>query len=313
MGSVLVVGAGGVAGSSLVRQLLRESDVSRVVAWDSAPLRGGEVWSGCEPVAGDPRLHLVSGESVTAEEVVRLAQEAQVGGLFWIPQPVVVREDLAGIPALVEEGRLLVEFCLRQRMPLLLLSSAEVYGSSVAPDLAKEGAPLHPGSYQAVAQAAVDQMAAVAAASSGLDLVLARSTAVYGPGASQGDWLYELVRGILGGELGGVAASGMEIRDWIHAEDLAKGLVGAWRRGKTGQVYHFGGRCERTVQGIVREIARILARPEIPLQSPPGASDSVARYALDIEKSKMWFGWEPQMEFRKAFPELIRAMAQSLE
>ena len=40
-------------------------------------------------------------------------------------------------------------------------------------------------------------------------------------------------------------ATAMQVRDWIHVRDHCRGVEAAWRKGKPGEVYNFGGRCEK--------------------------------------------------------------------
>ena len=48
-----------------------------------------------------------------------------------------------------------------------------------------------------------------------------------------------------------VYGTGNNVRDWLHVEDHARGLVTLLKRGRAGEKYNFGGDSERTNLDVV--------------------------------------------------------------
>jgi len=97
-------------------------------------------------------------------------------GRSWREPGQTLHNNVCGAVSLLEAARVAVP-----RARIVWASSGEVYGAG-APLPTTEDAPLSPGSPYAVSKAAGDMLAGVYADAHGLDIVLARTFAVGGPG-----------------------------------------------------------------------------------------------------------------------------------
>ncbi len=61
---------------------------------------------------------------------------------------------------------------------------------------------------------------------------------------------------------------------------------------------------------MAREVLRLLGLSESQLQCDKSSQKGEERLVLDIEKAKLWFGWEPQAAFREVFPSVVKALVE---
>ena len=102
------------------------------------------------------------------------------------------------------------------------------------------------------------------------------------------------------------------MRDWLHVEDHARGLVDAALHGTPGATYLFGGGAERTNLDVVRTLCRLLdarlpdAEPHEDLiafvEDRPGHDH---RYAIDAASAREGLGWAPARTFEEGLAETV--------
>ena len=99
-----------------------------------------------------------------------------------------------------------------------------------------------------------------------------------------------------------VYGTGSNVRDWLHVDDHARGLIMLLERGEPGEKYNFGGDSERTNLSVVELICDILDRLS-PVKRPrrslisfvPDRPGHDLRYAIDASKARQHLGWRPQI------------------
>jgi len=102
-----------------------------------------------------------------------------------------------------------------------------------------------------------------------------------------------------------VYGDGQQIRDWIHVADHCAGVEAAWRRGKSGEVYNFGGRCEKANLDLTHLLLELLGKPKTLIQYVADRLGHDRRYAIDCTKAERELGWSPQVEFATGLAETI--------
>jgi dTDP-glucose 4,6-dehydratase len=111
-----------------------------------------------------------------------------------------------------------------------------------------------------------------------------------------------------------VYGKGENVRDWIHVEDHAQGILAALDRGHPGEGYNFGGASERRNIDVVRQICAYVdaALPDANagrerlitfVTDRPGHD---ARYAIDDTKARRELGWAPRRTFEQGLEETVR-------
>jgi dTDP-glucose 4,6-dehydratase len=107
-----------------------------------------------------------------------------------------------------------------------------------------------------------------------------------------------------------VYGDGLNVRDWIHVEDHARGLLAALERGEPGQVYNFGASSERHNLDVVRQVLAILGKPESLIQFVKDRPGHDWRYAIEASKARALLGWAPRRGFEAGLAETVRWYAE---
>jgi dTDP-glucose 4,6-dehydratase len=91
-----------------------------------------------------------------------------------------------------------------------------------------------------------------------------------------------------------VYGSGMQVRDWIYVEDHCQGIDLILEKGRVGETYILGGDGERENIWIIKEILRLLNKPESLIVHVEDRLGHDERYAMDYTKAKKELGFAPQ-------------------
>ncbi len=306
--NVLVTGGSGFIGSNLVRLLLEERPAWRVVNLDKLTYAGN-----AENLAGlesHPRYRFVRGDIANGElvaellrgeridAVMHLAAESHVDRSILSPA-VFIETNVRGTQVLLEAAR---ELGVSR---FLHVSTDEVYGSLGPTGLFTEETPLAPSSPYSASKAASDLLALAYAHTFGVDVVVTRCSNNYGPFQFPEKLIPLMIANALEDRPLPVYGDGLNVRDWIHVDDHARGLVAALERGRAGQVYNFGAASERRNVDIVREVLRLLGKDESLIQYVQDRPGHDRRYAIDASRARGELGWAPRRRFDEGLEETV--------
>jgi dTDP-glucose 4,6-dehydratase len=185
------------------------------------------------------------------------------------------------------------------------VSTDEVYGSLGPTGYFTEETPLHPNSPYSASKAAGDMLALAYQHTFGLPVVLTRCSNNYGPYQFPEKLIPLFVSRLLNNETVPVYGDGLQVRDWIHVLDHCRGVEAAWRSGKPGEVYNFGGRCEKTNIDLTRTLLKLLFKSESLIQYVPDRPGHDRRYAIDCSKAERELNWKPEVPFDRGLNETI--------
>jgi len=184
------------------------------------------------------------------------------------------------------------------------VSTDEVYGSLGADGRFHEDTPYRPSSPYSASKAASDHLAQAWHVTYGLPVIVSNCSNNYGPRQFPEKLIPLTILKALAGEALPVYGDGSNVRDWLHVEDHAEGLIALVERGRPGERYNFGGESERTNLAVVEHICATLdrvrpaARPRRTLISfvtdRPGHDQ---RYAIDATKARRELDWKPRHHF----------------
>lgn len=296
----LVTGGCGFIGSNLIRLLLAERPSLRIVNVDALTYAGN--LANLEGLPGDQaaryffeRADIADAAAIRrvfdAERpalVLHLAAESHVDRSLTDAAPF-IRTNVMGTQVLLAAA---VEFGVRR---FVMVSTDEVYGTLGDTGYFTEETPLAPRSPYAASKAAADHLARAYGESFGLDVVVTRCSNNYGPYQFPEKLIPLVIHHALRDLPIPVYGTGMNVRDWIYVEDHARGLLDAAERGRSGEVYNFGGNAERPNLEIVRALLRLLGKPESLVCFVEDRKGHDWRYAIDTAKAKREFGWAPRI------------------
>lgn len=189
------------------------------------------------------------------------------------------------------------------------VSTDEVYGE-LSPkqrqSLFTEQSPLKPSSPYSASKASADLLTLSYARTYGVPVTISRSSNNYGIRQHPEKLVPKMIACARANEPLPIYGSGMQVRDWIAAQDHCRAIDLILRRGKNAEVYNVGAGCE--LQNI-RMAESILAQIE-------GSSSTIChvkdrpghdfRYAVDAGKIRRELGWTPQIPFEEGMRQTVR-------
>jgi dTDP-glucose 4,6-dehydratase len=307
MSTLLVTGGCGFIGSTFVRHLLRSDPAVSVVNFDALTYAGN--LANLRDVEKHPRYRFVKGDITSRDQVraamqlgvtdvINFAAESHVDRSIQDSGPF-VRANVIGTQVLLDAAR---EFGVKKYVQV---STDEVYGSLGETGYFTEQTPLHPNSPYSASKAAADLLVQAYQHTFGLPAVITRCSNNYGPYQFPEKLIPLFVTNLLKDEPVPVYGDGRQVRDWIHVLDHCTGVEAAWRRGRPGEVYNFGGRCEQTNLDLTHLLLDLLAKPRTLIRYVKDRPGHDRRYAIDCSKAESELGWQPRVPFDRGLKETI--------
>ena len=139
----------------------------------------------------------------------------------------------------------------------------------------------------------------------GMDVVVTRSSNNYGPYQHPEKFIPLFVSNALEGKPCPLYGDGMNIRDWLHVDDNARGIWLAFEKGRSGEVYNIGGGNERPNREVAAKILKLCGRDESLIQFVKDRPGHDKRYALDSKKAREELGWQPAVRFDQGLEETV--------
>jgi dTDP-glucose 4,6-dehydratase len=224
--------------------------------------------------------------------------------------------NIAGTYQLLEAAR---HYCARlapdrrDGFRFVQVSTDEVYGSLGATGRFQEDTAYRPSSPYSASKAASDHLAHAWHTTYGLPVIVSNCSNNYGPRQFPEKLIPLTILKALAGEALPVYGDGANVRDWLHVEDHAAGLIALIERGRPGARYNFGGDSERTNLAVVEHICTVLDRIAPAAQPRRALITFVAdrpghdrRYAIDASKARRELGWQPRESFESGLEGTIR-------
>jgi dTDP-glucose 4,6-dehydratase len=224
--------------------------------------------------------------------------------------------NVVGTYRLLEAAKLYYENLspdLKARFRFIHVSTDEVYGSLGPTGRFCEDTSYQPSSPYSASKAASDHLAYAWYKTYGLPVIVSNCSNNYGPYQFPEKLIPLTILNALEGKSLPVYGNGSNVRDWLHVDDHARGLIMLLEHGKPGEKYNFGGDSERSNLCVVEQICEILDRllPERDARRKlikfvadrPGHD---LRYAIDASKARRELGWSPQESFESGLESTIR-------
>jgi dTDP-glucose 4,6-dehydratase len=302
---VLVTGGYGFIGSNFIRYLLQTDRNVSIVNLDALTYAGN--LENLTDIETDPafagRYRFIRGDIADpsavreaigdgVDAVLNFAAESHVDRSILESGPF-IRTNVVGTQVLLDAVR---QHKVRR---FLHVSTDEVYGSLGSEGFFTENTPLAPNSPYSASKAAADLLVRSYFHTFGIDAVVTRCSNNYGPYQYPEKLIPLFVSKLLRNEPVPVYGDGMNVRDWIHVQDHCRGIDLAWRHGKAGEVYNFGGDAERTNLELVHMLLDSLGKPRSMIRFVRDRPGHDRRYAMDWSKARQEMGWAPQWTLKE--------------
>ena len=294
----LVTGGLGFIGSNFVRQSLRDRPDLEIVNLDAMTYAGNP--ANLRDVEANPRYRFVHGDicdpTAVAEAlgggvdaIVNFAAETHVDRSILAPEAF-LRTDILGTHVLLEAVR-------EHEIPRYLqVSTDEVYGD-VSEGESSEGDPVKPRSPYSASKAGGDLQVLAYWTTYKTPVLITRGSNTYGPYQYPEKLIPLFVTNLIDDEPVPVYGDGMQIRDWLHVDDHARGIAHVLEHGAFGNIYNVGGGNPRTNLEITQRLLDGCGRSkETHVKHVTDRPGHDRRYAVDTAKAA-GIGWRPQVEF----------------
>lgn len=300
MKTILVTGGAGFIGATYIHHLFNSYDDIQVVNVDA--LTYAADLSHLDNFNNSSRYHFhhVRLEAFDAlqkvfslykiDEVVHFAAESHVDRSILDGRSFVM-SNVLGTQSLLECAR---QFSVSK---FVHVSTDEVYGSLGAEGVFTEETPLAPNSPYSASKAGSDMLVRSYVHTHGLPCVTTRCSNNYGPRQFPEKLIPLMIHQAFNDKPLPVYGTGENIRDWIYVEDHCRGVDAVRLKGRVGEVYNIGGRCELANLHIVKQILKRLGKPESLITFVEDRLGHDFRYAMGIDKIQSELGWKPEVDF----------------
>jgi dTDP-glucose 4,6-dehydratase len=265
---VLVTGGAGFIGSNFVHHWRNAHPHGVLVVLDALTYAGNS--SNLAALEHQPGFRLVRGDICDRELVGRLLQEYSIRCVVHFAAESHVDRSILGPDEFVRTNifgtHALLEACRQAWLSGATagphrfhhVSTDEVYGSLAPEDPAFcETTPYAPNSPYAASKAASDHLVRAYFHTYGLQTTTSNCSNNYGPYHFPEKLIPLMIVNILAGKPLPIYGDGRNIRDWLHVSDHCRGIALTLERGRAGETYNFGGRCESENLALVKTLCRL--------------------------------------------------------
>jgi UDP-glucose 4-epimerase len=257
----------------------------------------------------DKRAQVIWGDVRNSSDCFRLANS--VNAIIHLAAEISVDKSIQDPERVIDVNVLgtknMLEACRITRVPLLIASSSEVYGTAET-NIQTEKHPLQGQSPYAATKIAADRLGYAYHITYGMDVRIVRSFNVCGEGQgfdSYGAVIAIFANKIKNGEPIEIFGSGAQTRDYTHVSDTVAGYITILEKGKPGEVYNIATGRDWSVNQLVNKLARLSGKPVTKIKAPARAGE-VYKLRGDARKLRK-LGWKPKVSFDEALKRIWKA------
>jgi len=304
MSRLLVTGGAGFIGSNFVHYLVANTD-AEITVLDKLTYAATR-----EAIDGLDRVQLVVGDIADADvveplvarhdAVVHYAAESHNDNSLNDPSPF-IRTNLVGTFTILEAVR-------KAGVRLHHVSTDEVYGDLDLDDPKRftEDTPYNPSSPYSASKAGSDHLVRAWVRSFGVQATISNCSNNYGPWQHIEKFIPRQITNVIVGGRPKLYGDGLNVRDWIHADDHSSAVWTILNEGKAGETYLIGADGEKNNLEVVRMILEYFGRPEDDFDHVTDRAGHDRRYAIESGKLRTELGWLPRFqEFRSGLANTI--------
>jgi dTDP-glucose 4,6-dehydratase len=311
---ILVTGGCGFIGNSFIRHMVGNHSDIEVINLDRLTYAGNlenlcdvENLSRYRFVRGDicdrPLVEEILSSGIDC--IVNFAAESHVDRSIQ-DSGVFIETNIKGTHILLETAR------NAKVERFIQISTDEVYGSLGPEGCFSEESPLCPNSPYAASKTAADLFVRAYFRTFGFPGIITRCSNNYGPYQFPEKLIPLMITNAIEGRDLPVYGDGLNVRDWIHVADHCRAIDLVIQRGKAGEIYNIGANSERTNIEIVRQILKLMGKPEEMIRFVKDRPGHDRRYAIDSSKIREQLGWCNQISFEDGLAETVRWYAKEI-
>lgn len=320
MKTILITGGCGFIGSHFVELIRKTDDYDKIIIVDKLTYAainvnvaiGDDVIFEKVDIVDNEALEKVFLKHNDINAIVNFAAESHVDNSIASSHDF-IQTNIVGTTNLL---RCANDFRMGEDFKFIQVSTDEVYGSLEISDSKEdkftEDNNLAPNSPYSASKASADMIARAYHKTHGLPVCITRCSNNYGLGQHMEKLIPKVIQCAIEDKPIPVYGTGENIRDWIHVDDHCSGILDVLRNGKPGEVYNFGGNCEKSNIELVKTILDILEKPYDLIEYVTDRKGHDFRYAVDFQKSAWELGWYPLRKFDEVFKETVLAYKEQI-
>ncbi|OYT61242.1 dTDP-glucose 4,6-dehydratase [Thermoplasmatales archaeon ex4484_30] len=295
---IMVTGGAGFIGSNFIHYLLNKYEDVEIVNYDKLTYAGN--LDNLKDIEDDPRYHFIKGDICDKElvekvikeheieQIVNFAAESHVDRSITGPEPF-IKTDIFGTFTLLEASR------KSDLEKYIQISTDEVYGS-INEGSFEENDPLNPSSPYSASKAGADMLVIAYYKTYGLSTVITRSSNNYGPYQYPEKLIPVLIIRALRNKPLPIYGNGMNVRDWLYAEDNCEAIDLVRIKGEKGEIYNIAANEEWRNIDVAKLVLKYLNKSESLITFVGDRPGHDFRYSLKVDKIKK-LGWKPKIRF----------------
>jgi dTDP-glucose 4,6-dehydratase len=327
--NILVTGGAGFIGSHVIRQILNNHPIVKVVNLDLLTYAGNldNLTDIDLNFQNSGRYTFVKGDicdksllkelfsTYQFDAVIHLAAESHVDRSIENPQAF-LETNILGTAALLDAAKhswLDSDYNLTKDKMFYHISTDEVYGSLGNEGLFSEETSYDPRSPYSASKASSDHIVRAYFHTYRLPVVISNCSNNYGANQFPEKLIPLMIKNIKDNIPLPIYGEGLNIRDWLFVEDHAKAIDLILHKGEVGDTYNIGGLNEWTNIDLVNHLIKLTDKK---LNRPQGTSNSLIqfvtdraghdkRYAIDASKIEKHLGWTPSVKFEEGLEKTV--------
>ena len=185
------------------------------------------------------------------------------------------------------------------------ISTDEIYGEVAENISYKETDSLNPQNPYSAAKAAADRLTYAFYHTYNLPAIIVRPSNNYGYFQYPEKLIPLMTIKALNNENLPIYGDGKQKRDWLFVEDTVDAIMKVYEKGKIGEVYNISALCERENIEVVKNILKILGKPETLIKFVKDRPGHDRRYSISPEKIREELIWEPKTEFEEGINKTV--------
>ena len=128
----------------------------------------------------------------------------------------------------------------------------------------------------------------------GLRATISNCSNNYGPYQHVETFIPRQITNVMDGVRPRLYGEGLNVRDWIHADDHSSAVLTILERGRVGETYLIGADGEQNNKTVIESILEIMGQPVSAYDHVVDRPGHDLRYAIDSTKLRTELGWFPQ-------------------
>lgn len=307
---IIVTGAAGFIGANFTSLMLSWHPDLHIAGFDSLTYAGSlENLDGCLKssrftfIKGDIREKEAVEEAFCREKpdaVVNFAAESHVDNSISNPS-LFLETNVLGTGILLDAA-------VRHGVRFHQVSTDEVYGDLPleCSERFTESSPLRPSSPYSASKAAADLLVLSYCRTYGIKATITRCTNNFGAYQHREKLIPKVIWNALHGLPVPVYGSGLNVREWISAEDHCRAVESVLAHGKSGRIYNVGSGVEISNISLIKQLLSILGKDESLIEYVPDRPGHDLRYALDSSRIRDELGFSvPEDSFHRHLEETV--------